>query len=152
MSEPEGRGAAPGQTQERGTSDETSLDCPGGRRAAARVPPRSRGSARPHCCPCWPCCCIVGAILNSHFLTVSNITGIGQQASSLGVVVVGESLILLIGGLDLSLEATYGLAPMLAAWLIVPVASFGSGTELNPFLGILHVFASARRSAWSTGC
>ena len=84
---------------------------------------------------------VVGAILNSHFLTVSNITGIGQQASSLGVVVVGESLILLIGGLDLSLEATYGLAPMLAAWLIVPVASFGSGTELNPYLGILLVFA-----------
>ena len=54
---------------------------------------------------------------------------------------VGESLILVIGSLDLSLEATYGLAPMLAAWLIVPVASFGSGTELNPFLGILLVFA-----------
>ena len=61
---------------------------------------------------------VVGAILNSHFLTVSNITGIGQQASALGVVVVGESLILLIGGMDLSLEATYGLAPMLAAWLL----------------------------------
>ena len=37
---------------------------------------------------------VVGAVLNSHFLTVSNITGIGQQVSALGVVVVGESLIL----------------------------------------------------------
>ena len=46
---------------------------------------------------------VVGALLNSHFLTVSNITGIGQQISALGVVVVGESLILLIGGMDLSL-------------------------------------------------
>ncbi|MBV9381172.1 MAG: ABC transporter permease, partial [Streptosporangiaceae bacterium] len=84
---------------------------------------------------------IVGAVLNSHFLTVSNITGIGQQISALGVVVVGESLILLTGALDLSLEATYGLAPMLAAWLLVPVAAFGSGTELNPYLGILIVLA-----------
>jgi simple sugar transport system permease protein len=79
---------------------------------------------------------IIGAVLNSHFLTVSNMTGIGQQISALGVVVVGESLILLIGGMDLSLESTFGLAPMLAAWLIVPIASSGNGWLLNPYLGI----------------
>ena len=84
---------------------------------------------------------IVGAVLNSHFLTVSNITGIGQQVSALGVVVVGESLILLIGGMDLSLESTYGLAPMLAAWLLVPVAAFGNGMLLNPYLGIAILLA-----------
>jgi simple sugar transport system permease protein len=84
---------------------------------------------------------VVGAILNSHFLTVSNMTGIGQQVSALGVVVVGESLILLIGGMDLSLESTYGLAPMVAAWLIVPVASFGDGLLLSPYLGILILLA-----------
>jgi simple sugar transport system permease protein len=83
----------------------------------------------------------VGALLNDHFLTVSNLTGIGQQTSALGVVVVGESLILLIGGMDLSLESTYGLAPMLAAWLLVPVASFGNGMMLNPYLGILILLA-----------
>jgi simple sugar transport system permease protein len=75
------------------------------------------------------------------FLTVSNIAGIGQQISALGVVVVGESLILMIGGMDLSLESTYGLAPMVAAWLILPVAAYGSGTQLNPFLGLLILFA-----------
>ena len=32
---------------------------------------------------------VIGAVLNSHFLTVSNMTGIGQQISALGVVVVG---------------------------------------------------------------
>ena len=84
---------------------------------------------------------VVGAVLNSHFLTVSNMTGIGQQISALGVVVVGESLILLIGGMDLSLESTYGLAPMVAAWLIVPVASFGNGMMLGSFLGIVILLA-----------
>jgi simple sugar transport system permease protein len=64
-------------------------------------------------------------------------TGIGQQISALGVVVVGESLILLIGGMDLSLESTYGLAPMVAAWLIVPVSAYGVGTDLSPYLGIV---------------
>ncbi len=84
---------------------------------------------------------VVGAFLNSHFLTVSNMTGIGQQVSALGVVVVGESLILLIGGMDLSLESTYGLAPMLAAWLLVPVAAFGNGWLLNPYIGIAILLA-----------
>jgi len=84
---------------------------------------------------------VVGAVLNSHFLTVSNMTGIGQQISALGVVVVGESLILLIGGMDLSLESTFGLAPMLAAWLLVPVAASGSGLLLNPYLGIAILLA-----------
>ena len=63
---------------------------------------------------------------------MSNFSGIGLQASALGVTVVGESLILLIGGMDLSLEGTYGFAPMVAAWLIVPVAAFGSGAQLQP--------------------
>jgi len=80
---------------------------------------------------------VVGSVVSPVFLTVTNIAGIGQQISALGVVVVGESLILLIGGMDLSLESTFGLAPMIAAWLILPVSAFGSGTQLSPYLGLL---------------
>jgi simple sugar transport system permease protein len=85
---------------------------------------------------------IVGGILNSHFLTVSNLTEMGSQISALGVIVVGEAIILLIGGMDLSLESTYGLAPMLAAWLIVPVASFGNGAMLGAPAGIIILLAT----------
>jgi simple sugar transport system permease protein len=85
---------------------------------------------------------VVGTLLKGGtFLSVNNISGIGQQISALGVITVGESLILLIAGMDLSLESTYGLAPMVGAWLLVPVASFGNGIGLNPYLGILIVFA-----------
>jgi len=84
---------------------------------------------------------IAGTFVNSAFLTVSNFTGIGEQIAALGVTVVGESLILLIGGMDLSLEGTYGLAPMVAAWLMVPVAAFGSGLLLNPLLAICVLLA-----------
>ncbi len=80
---------------------------------------------------------VVGTVVSPAFLTVTNIAGIGQQISALGVVVVGESLILMIGGMDLSLESTFGLAPMVAAWLILPVAAYGSGAQLSPFLGIV---------------
>jgi len=85
---------------------------------------------------------IVGATKSDAFFTVNNlVSGVGQQVSALGITVVGESLILLIGGMDLSLEATYGLAPMVAAWLIVPTMAFGSGALLNPYLGILILLA-----------
>ncbi|HEU5419706.1 MAG TPA: ABC transporter permease [Streptosporangiaceae bacterium] len=80
---------------------------------------------------------VIGAFVNTAFLTVANFTGIGQQVSALGVIVVGESLILLIGGMDLSLEGTYGLAPMVAAWLMVPAAEYGAGLRLDPYLAML---------------
>jgi simple sugar transport system permease protein len=84
---------------------------------------------------------VVGSMINSAFLTVSNFSGIGQQVSALGVTVVGESLILLIGGMDLSLEGTYGLAPTVAAWLMVPALAYGAGTMLSPYLAIVVLLA-----------
>lgn len=84
---------------------------------------------------------IVGAIINSSFLTVSNFTNIGLQTAALGVVVVGESLILVSGGLDLSLQSTYGLSAMVGAWLVAPMAQSGLGTDLNPVLGIIASLA-----------
>jgi simple sugar transport system permease protein len=83
---------------------------------------------------------VVGSFVSPAFLTTSNLTGVGQQISALGVTVVGESLILLIGGMDLSLEGTFGFAPMVAAWLIVPNASYGLGTEVNAYVGIAILF------------
>ena len=84
---------------------------------------------------------VVGALVNPAFLTASNFSGIGQQVSALGVTVVGESLILLIGGMDLSLEGTYGLAPTVAAWLMVPALAYGAGTEFSPYLAIVILLA-----------
>lgn len=80
---------------------------------------------------------IVGAVVSPAFLTISNFTNVGEQVSALGVVVVGESLILLIGGMDLSLESTYGLVPMVAAWLILPKADYGSGFGVNAYVALL---------------
>src|ERR1035437_4602267 len=75
---------------------------------------------------------IIGSVASPFFFTLNNIAGVGQQISALAVVVAGESLILLIGGMDLSLEATYGMAPMVAAWVILPIADYGNGWLLNP--------------------
>lgn len=80
---------------------------------------------------------IVGKLVNSSFLTVGNFTNIGLQTSALGVVVVAETLILVSGSLDLSLQSNFGLSAMFAAWLVAPTAQSGLGTEINPVLGLL---------------
>jgi simple sugar transport system permease protein len=82
---------------------------------------------------------IAGTIINPIFFTSSNLINIAQGGAALGMVVVAESLILLTGKFDISLQGTYGLAALLGAWLIAPRASEGLGLELNPWLGIVIV-------------
>lgn len=84
---------------------------------------------------------VVGTVINSAFFSVNNFTEIGQFSSSLGVLVVGESLVLLTGGLDLSLESIYGLAPMVAAWTILSTNLYGAGIGLNPYLALVVLLA-----------
>ncbi|HET9922198.1 MAG TPA: ABC transporter permease [Ktedonobacteraceae bacterium] len=82
---------------------------------------------------------IVGAFVNSSFLTADNLINVAQESAALGAVVVAETLILLTGKFDLSLQATYGLAPMVGAWLIVSPDGQGLGTNWNPYIGIAVV-------------
>lgn len=82
---------------------------------------------------------IIGAFVNPAFLTADNFINVAQESAALGAVVVAESLILLTGKFDLSLQSTYGLAPMVGAWLIVSKDGQGLGTNWNPFIGIAIV-------------
>ena len=84
---------------------------------------------------------VVGSLTSSVFLTSANIINILQQSSVLAVVVIGESLILIVGKFDLSLESTVGLAPMIGAWLVASAGIGGAGTHINPYLAILVVLA-----------
>lgn len=82
---------------------------------------------------------VIGAFVNPAFLTADNFINVAQESAALGAVVVAETLILLTGKFDLSLQSTYGLAPMVGAWLIVSKDGQGLGTDWNPFLGIAIV-------------
>jgi simple sugar transport system permease protein len=82
---------------------------------------------------------VIGAFVNPAFLTADNFINVAQESAALGAVVVAETLILLTGKFDLSLQSTYGLAPMVGAWLIVSKDGQGLGTNWNPFLGIAIV-------------
>ncbi len=82
---------------------------------------------------------IVGTFVSPAFLTANNFINVAQNSAALGAVVVAESLILLTGKFDLSLQSTYGLAPMVGAWLIVSKDGQGLGTNWDPFVGIAIV-------------
>jgi simple sugar transport system permease protein len=84
---------------------------------------------------------IIGNFVNPAFLTADNLMNVLQQ-SELSVLVVAESLILICGKFDLSLESTVGLAPMVAAWLMIKDRSIGgSGVGINGYEGIAIVLA-----------
>jgi len=82
---------------------------------------------------------IAGALVDPIFFTPSNLINVAEGGAALGMVVVAESLILLTGKFDISLQGTFGLAALLGAWLIAPKASEGLGTEWSPALGLLVV-------------
>lgn len=79
---------------------------------------------------------VVGAFVSPAFLSAANLTLILRQSAELGIVVIGLTLILLTGKLDISLESTVGLAPMVAAWLVIPAAVGGLGTDIDPLVAI----------------
>lgn len=85
---------------------------------------------------------VIGAMTSDAFLTSQNLLIILQQSSELAVVTVALSVILIAGKFDLSLESTFGLAPMLAAWLMLPESVGGAGVDIPPALAIAVCFGT----------
>jgi simple sugar transport system permease protein len=85
---------------------------------------------------------VIGSIVSPAFLKIDNLAGsIGGTSSALGVTVIGESLVIMVASMDLSIGGVYGLAPMVAAWMMLPVADYGNGDLVGSFLGILILLA-----------
>jgi simple sugar transport system permease protein len=71
---------------------------------------------------------IVGQIVNPVFLHTDNLINVLQTMSEIAILVLAEALVLIAGRMDLSLESTFGLAPGIAAWLVVqPGVTHGLG-------------------------
>lgn len=83
---------------------------------------------------------VVGAILNPAFLSFDNIYGVMQQASELGVLTMGLTLVLIAGKFDLSLESTFGLAPMVGVYCFLAVDGGSLGLANSPILALLAIF------------
>ncbi|MGZ3574593.1 MAG: ABC transporter permease, partial [Vulcanimicrobiaceae bacterium] len=82
-----------------------------------------------------------GAFVNPRFLTAGNLIDILGASSALALIVIAESLILIAGKFDLSLESTIGLAPALGVLLVEPVSARGWGADLPVWLGFIAILA-----------
>jgi len=111
-----------------------SIDTAGNDPTPAVKRPRSRPAFDPIVVALVPVIIIagfIGSLVNPAFLTKTNIVdNIITTSAVLGVVVIAESVILIGGYFDLSLQSTVGFAPMLMAVLVSPVADGGSNWPL----------------------
>ncbi|EOD63336.1 ABC transporter permease [Amycolatopsis vancoresmycina] len=100
--------------------------------AAVDVPPRTApGTARPPrrialarlrdfaLVPGIIAIAVVGQLVNPVFLQYDNVINILQTMSEIALLVLAQTMVLVVGKMDLSLESTFGLAPGVAAWLTI---------------------------------
>jgi simple sugar transport system permease protein len=83
---------------------------------------------------------IVGALVNDAFLTQTNLVNVLRQSSELSILVMAEALILIAGKFDLSLESIVGLAPAVAAWLVLAPDTGGGGIQAGAWVGLAALF------------
>ncbi len=93
------------------------------------------------------------ALQSPFFLTSVNITNILSAAAVLGILVVGQTFVLITGNFDLSAESTLGLAALFGIWLIVPAMApnWGGGILLSPYLSILVILGMGGLVGWLIG-
>lgn len=94
---------------------------------------------------------ILGALLNGEFLTYANIISILGASAALALVVLGESLILISGKIDLSLESTVGIAPAVGALVVLPAASAGLGWQWPTGVGLVLILVVGAVIGWFNG-
>lgn len=86
---------------------------------------------------------IVFSVLSPYFLTTRNLFNIFSQMSEIGIMAAGAALVIIIGGIDLSVGAVLAVSLMLNAWLYrdfgVPfVVSTLAGLALGAFVGLVN--------------
>jgi simple sugar transport system permease protein len=94
---------------------------------------------------------VVGTFVSPAFLTAANITTIVASSAALAFVVLAESLIVISGKFDLSLESVAGFAPAFGALAVLPKSAFGFGTELPGWAGLLLVLLVGGVVGWVNG-
>jgi simple sugar transport system permease protein len=93
----------------------------------------------------------VGAWVSPSFLTRANLVSVLGASAALALVVLAESLIVIVGKFDLSLESTVGFAPALGAMLVMPAASNGFGWQWPPLAGLAAIVAVGSLIGWING-
>lgn len=86
---------------------------------------------------------VVLSILSPYFLTLHNLFNILNQVASIGVMAAGALIVIIIGGIDLSIGAVVALTSITVGWLFktvglpFPVALI-AGLALGAFCGLVN--------------
>src|SRR5688500_5941068 len=85
---------------------------------------------------------VVAAVLSDRFLDAGNLTNVARQAVPLSLVVIGQTFVLLTGGIDFSVGAVAGLVAVVVAVLMAGAAEniplgIGVGLALGIAIGLL---------------
>ena len=110
--------------------------------------------------------CVVMTILSPYFLTFNNLFNVGTQIAVVAIVALGQTFVIVSGGIDLSVGSVLGLAGIVFGWatavanLPLPVAlALGIGVgalagltngllitlaNLPPFIATLAMLSAAR--------
>lgn len=93
--------------------------------------------------------CLVFSYLSPYFMTTRNMLNIFSQVSEIGIMAVGAALVIVIGGIDLSVGAVLAVSLMVNAWLYrefgVPfpvscLAGLGVGALVGFVNGVLSTY------------
>ncbi|MDQ2764015.1 MAG: ABC transporter permease [Pseudomonadota bacterium] len=86
---------------------------------------------------------IAFSILSPNYLTVSNLLTMASHVALFGILAVGMLLVILNGGIDLSVGSTLGLAGVVAGFLMQGVTLTMFGVVLFPPVWVVAVLACA---------
>ncbi len=108
---------------------------------------------------------VILSMVSPYFLTTTNLLNIGRGIAIVGIVAVGETIVIIAGGFDLSVGSTMAAAGMTAGWLVtqgvpLPIAfavailigvvvGLANGTiisyaRINPLIATLATLAIVR--------
>lgn len=80
---------------------------------------------------------LIGYLTTDNFLSWNILKIPIEQSTQIGILVLAEALILIIGRMDLSLESTFGLAPAIAVWAVVGATMTGTGGFLDGHFALI---------------
>ncbi len=82
------------------------------------------------------------ALVSPYFLTTNNLLNIGRGIAVVGIMAVGETIVIIAGGFDLSVGSVMAASGMVAGWLVmmgVPLpAAFAAAIAVGIVIGFLN--------------
>lgn len=90
---------------------------------------------------------VLFSLFSEHFLSTNNILLILMRVAPLGIVVAGQTLVIITGGVDLSVGSVAGFTSIVAAKLMLEDGAYG----LPPYLAIVMALLLAAAIGWIQG-